>query len=322
MKHAGKFAQPRQIRGLSLVEVMVTVAIGLVITLGVVGVVGVNQQNLRITESLSESQENARMAFELIARDVRQARDTGCGPVASTGVTDLDGTWWGNWFPFRGFAGTTAAPAVTIGSGTGQRVTNTQALQLQGTGEAVVISNFPASNKVTLKTTAHSLTASGSIVICDMDSASLHNVSAVSGADVTFTPNIVISDPDNPQFQAAQYTAVTWYIGNNGRAAEGGRSLYRIRRTPAGTTETEEILPGVVDMTIRYHRVGQADFDTTMPASEADGDLINAIELTLVTESTQSSVATDAATANSELVGSDGRLRRTLTHVIAIRNTL
>jgi len=321
MKSAGKFAQTCRMRGVSLVEVMVTVAIGLVITLGVVGVVGVNQQNLRITESLSESQENARMAFELIARDVRQARDTGCGPVASTGVTDLDATWWGNWFPIRGFAGTTAAPAVTTGTGIGQRVSSTEALQLQGTAEAVAISNFPAQNKVTLKTSTHSLTT-GTIVICDMDNASLHNVTAFSGADVTFTPNIVISDPDNPQFQAAQYTAVTWYIGNNGRAAEGGRSLYRVRRTPAGTTVTEEILPGVVDMSIRYHRVGQADFDTTMPASEVDGDVINAIELTLVTESTQSSVATDAATADSELVGSDGRLRRTLTHVIAIRNTL
>ena len=71
MKPAHKIALPRRMRGLSLVEVMVTVAIGLVITLGVVGVVGVNQQNLRITEGLSESQENARMAFELIARDVR-----------------------------------------------------------------------------------------------------------------------------------------------------------------------------------------------------------------------------------------------------------
>ena len=321
MKPAFNFAWPGRMRGLSLVEVMVTVAIGLVITLGVVGVVGVNHQNLRITESLTESQENARMAFELIARDARQARDTGCGPVASNRVTDLDTSWWGNWYPVRGFDGSTAAPGVSTGTADHQRVTDTQALQLQGTGEAVVISSFTGVDKLTLKTTAHSLTTGSNIVICDMDNASLHNVSAVSGDVVTFTPNVVISDPDNPQFQAAQYVATTWYIGNNGRAAEGGRSLYRVRRTPAGTTLTEEILPGVVDMSIRYHRVGQADFDTTMPASEADGDTINAIELTLVTESTQGNVA-DTAITDSELVGSGGRLRRTLTHVIAIRNTL
>lgn len=321
MKPAHKIALPRRMRGLSLVEVMVTVAIGLVITLGVVGVVGVNQQNLRITEGLSESQENARMAFELIARDVRQARDTGCGPVTASRVTDLDTTWWGNWYPIRGFDGTTGAPGVTTGSATGQRVSGTEALQLQGTGEAVVIGSFTGLNKVTLKTSSHSLRA-GTVVICDMDNASLHNVTAVSGADVTFSPNIVISDPDNPQFQAAQYVATTWYIGNNGRAAEGGRSLYRVRRTPAGTTLTEEILPGVVGMNISYHRVGQANFAATPPTSEADSDLINAIELELVTETTQSSVATEAANADAELVGSDGRLRRTVTHVIAIRNTL
>lgn len=311
-------------RGLSLVEVMVTVAIGMVITLGVVGVVGVNQQNLRITESLSESQENARMAFELIARDVRQARDTGCGPVASNQVTDLatgaNVQWWQDWYPVRGFDGTTAAPGVTTGTGKDQRVAGTQALQLQGTAEAVVIASFTGTNQMTLKTATHSLTG-GSIVICDMDNASLHNVTAASGASITFSPDVVISDPDNPQFQASQYTAVTWYIGNNARPDEGGRSLYRVRRTPASTTVTEEILPGVVDLTIRYHRVGQADFDTTMPASEADSDTINAIELTLVTESTQGNVA-DTAVTSSELVGSGGRLRRALTHVIAIRNTL
>lgn len=308
-------------RGLSLIEVLVSVAIGLVITLGVVGVVSVNQQNLRITESLSESQENARMSFELIARDVRQARDTGCGPVTASRVADLGSSWWENWYPVRGFGGSTAALGLTTGTGTGQRVANTEALQLQGTGEAVVISNFTGLNVARLKTNSHSLTT-GTIVICDMDNASLHNVTAVSGADITFSPNIVISDPDNPQFQAARYTAVIWYIGNNSRADEGGRSLYRMRRTPAGATVTEEILPGVVDMRIRYHRIGNADFDTIAPANEADSDTINAIELTLITETTQSNVATEAANANSELVGSDGRLRRTLTHVIAIRNTL
>ncbi len=304
-----------------MVEVMVAVAIGLIITLGVVGVVGTNQQNLRITESLSESQENSRMAFELIARDVRQARDTGCGPVASNEVTDLGTTWWENWYPIRGFTGAAASPAVTIGTGDGERIAGTQALQLQGTGETVVIASFTGTNKVTLKSTNHSLT-SGTIVICDMMNASLHTVSSVAGATITFSPNIVISDPDNPQFQVAQYAATTWYIGNNGRAAEGGRSLYRVRRTAVGAIVTEEILPGVVDMRLRYHRAGEADFEATPPASEAIGDTVNAIELTLVTESTQRNVTTDAATADSELVGADGRLRRTLTHVIAIRNKL
>jgi len=308
-------------RGLSLVEIMVTVAIGLIITLGVLGVVSVNQQNLRITESLSESQENARMAFELIARDVRQARDTGCGPVASNRVIDLDpSSWWENWYPVRGFDGSTAAPGVITGTTESLRVANTQALQLQGTGEAVIINNFTGVDNLTLKTTTHSLTG-GSIVICDMDNASLHNVTAASGASVTFEPDVIISNPDNPQFQAASYSAVTWYIGNNERDAEGGRSLYRIRRTPAGTIVTEEILPGVVDMRIRYHRVGETNFDDTMPASEDDSDTINAIELTLITESTQGNVA-DTAITDPDLVGSDGRLRRTLTHVIAIRNTL
>lgn len=318
-------AQPacyRHMRGLSLVEIMVTVAIGLIITLGVVGVVGVNQQNLRITEGLSESQENARMAFELIARDVRQARDTSCGPVPSAQVTDLGSSWWENWNPIVGFPATTATSAVSTGAAKEQRVNNTGALQLQGTTDAFLINSIAAANnKATLSSSTHTLT-NGPIVICDLENASLHNVTASAGAEITIAPNVAVTDPDNPQFQAARYTAVTWYIGNNGRADEGGRSLYRIRRTPNGTTVTEEILPGVVDMVIRYHRRGQAAFETTPPADEETWDTVNAIELTLITETTQAKVTTDSASADSELVGTDGRLRRTLTHVIALRNTL
>lgn len=304
--------------GLSLVEVMVAMAIGLIVILGVVGIMGVGQQNLRISESLSESQENARMAFELIARDVRQSRDTSCGSVSTNSVIDLDASWWGNWAPVRGFSGATATTAVSIGSGSGQRVNGTEALQLQGTEDAFIINALTATT-ATLNGT-HTLTA-GAVVICDLEHASLHQVTASAGQVITLNPAVAISDPDNPQFQAARYAAVTWYIGNNTRAGEGGRSLYRIRYTPAAGPLTEEILPGVVDMTVRYHRSEQADFELASAiTTDAAWETVNAIELTLVTESTQSGVATDVATANTALVGSDGRLRRTLTHVIAIRN--
>lgn len=302
--------------GLSLVEVMVTLAIGMVVTLGIVGIMGINQQNLRITEGLSESQENARMAFELIARDVRQARDTSCGPVSET-PAPLNGNWWGQWQPLLGLGGATATTAIATGDGAGQRVAGTQALQLQGSGETGIIKNI-VGNLIKLQDSVGSL-GSGPIILCNLQTASLHTATAADDDEITPSPAVVVTD--DPPFQVARLTAVTWYIGNNGRATEGGRSLYRVRLQPDGNPITEEILPGVVDLSVRYHAKNANDFTSTAPTTPDAWNLVNAIELTLTTESTQRNVTSEAA-SGSELVGSDGRMRRQITHVISLRNTL
>ncbi|KYC29217.1 conserved protein of unknown function [Sterolibacterium denitrificans] len=330
-------ARRLRMQGISLVEVMVALTIGLILTLGMVGLMGGNAQNLRITESLSESQENARMAFELIARDVRQARDTSCGPLGNSSVRKIDPAdatpdWWEEWWPLRGLAGDEETGAASFGNAIAERVANTQALQLQETEDVALINTFPSTTTVQLKDNTPGFAQNTIIVICDMDNASLHQVTAVAGTTLTIDPAISISDPDNPQFQAARYYAATWYIGNNGRADEGGRSLYRARLDANGNVIQEEILPGVVDMEIRYHTRGEASNDFVEAADLLDPnnatttknnwDQINAIELTLVTESTQRNVASPDADADAGLVSqADRRLRRTLTHIIALRNT-
>lgn len=327
-------------QGFSLVEVMVALTIGLILTLGMVGLMGGNAQNLRITESLSESQENARMAFELIAREARQARDTSCGPLDSSSVRKLDPAaanpdWWEEWWPLRGFAGNEDAGAADFGDDKAERVAGTQALQLQETEDVALINSIPSTTTVQLKDNTPDFAQNAIIVICDMDNASLHRVTAVAGNTLTISPAVSISDPDNPQFQAARYYAATWYIGNNGRAEEGGRSLYRARLAANGNIVREEILPGVVDMAIRYHSKGAPsgnfmevdDDDLTDPdnltKTQSNWGQINTIELTLVTESTQRNVATPNAGADDNGLTSqaDRRLRRTLTHIIALRNT-
>ena len=313
MKQHAYFIQ----RGLSIVEVMVTLAIGMVVTLGIVGVMGLNQQNLRITESLSESQENARMAFELIARDVRQARDTSCGPVAPT-PANLNGNWWGQWRPVLGFDGATVAGAVGFGDGIGQRVAGTQALQAQSGGETRIIQKITGT-KLDLQSNADTL-SSGPVIVCDLQAASLHIATAAGTKAITTAPAVTVNDPDNPPFQVSRLTATTWYIGNNGRATEGGRSLYRIRLQANGTPVTEEILPGIVDLSVRYHTKNAADFTDVLPATPAAWNEINAVELTLVSESTQRNVTSEVT--NNALAGSDGRIRRQITHVISLRNTI
>lgn len=304
----------RHQRGLSLIEVMVTLVIGMVVTLGVFTVTSRNSQNLRVTEGLSEAQENARMAFELIARDVRQARDTGCGPVAVTG--GITGTVWsGGWWAVRGFgAGDYAAS-----------VAGTQALQLMGGAQSLLIdtgtitSSGLKSSLDFMSPAAPLGTANGWVVVCDLEGGSLHRVSSAAGNKLVFSNEVNVTNVDNPQFMASRATAVIWYIGDNGRPADGGRSLFRARLTDAGAEVAEEILPGIVDMQILYHRRTDANFvpAATIGTTANAWNAVNAIQITLTTETTQAGLT--EGTTNT-LATADGRLRRELSQVIALRS--
>ena len=97
-----------------------------------------------------------------------------------------------------------------------------------------------------------------------------------------------------------------WYIGNNVR---GGRSLYRrVMRSGAAGPQVgvEEIAEGVTDMQLEYLTrtsgvYNSADMITDWPA-------VVSVRITLVLEG-QDNVATDG-----------GRIDRTLTHIVAVRN--
>ena len=66
-----------------------------------------------------------------------------------------------------------------------------------------------------------------------------------SGTNYTFPRNSWVG----------RMTAVSWYIGNNGRVADGGRSLFRVRLMPGGgALQAEEIVSGVTDLQITYGR--------------------------------------------------------------------
>ena len=66
-------------RGLSLVELLIAMTLGLVLTLGASAVFLAGQRNLALNEELSRRQERLRFAKEWLARDLRQLGYLGCG---------------------------------------------------------------------------------------------------------------------------------------------------------------------------------------------------------------------------------------------------
>jgi len=81
------FIKPNKIfkqSGLSLVELMVAVTIGLVLLTGVLQIYLGSKQTYRMQDALSRLQENGRIAIEMLQRDIRPAGFMGCRKLDAT----------------------------------------------------------------------------------------------------------------------------------------------------------------------------------------------------------------------------------------------
>lgn len=73
-------------KGLTLVEMMIAMTIGMILLGGVVTVLISSKSTYRVNEAMSRMQENARYAFQLLSRDIRMAGYRGC--VGNNAGTD------------------------------------------------------------------------------------------------------------------------------------------------------------------------------------------------------------------------------------------
>jgi len=97
---------PRRQKGLTLVEIMVAVTLGLILTAGLIQVFVSNKQVYRVQEGLARMQENGRFALDFITRDVRGAGFAGCAgnttPIVNT-LNNAISLPWNFASPMQGF---------------------------------------------------------------------------------------------------------------------------------------------------------------------------------------------------------------------------
>jgi type IV pilus assembly protein PilW len=79
------FAVPRALvrgvrrqAGLSLIELMIAMVIGLVLILGLIQVFAASRQAYQLSQGIARNQENGRFAIDFLSRDLRMAGHTGC----------------------------------------------------------------------------------------------------------------------------------------------------------------------------------------------------------------------------------------------------
>jgi type IV pilus assembly protein PilW len=315
-------------RGFSLIELMIAMVLGLVVISGVTSIFLANQQTYRANAGLSDVQEGSRIAFEMLARDVRGAGLTGCdstsGRVANV-INTVGGTtpWYADWNnAVHGYDdAATDDPALTGLSGAGAPVAGEPSVHLISAGAIAATvgansGNNPAS--IQLNQPTDELADGDIIMICDYDHAAIVQVTNNYPAAVLLHDKGNNMNPGNcskglgyptdcsgangnsytfPQnSQIAELTASDWYIGTN---PTGGKSLYRLALSNSSgnvTATAQEMVRNVTDMKLLYHQQGGATFGNAaaIAASGGDWSTVDAVQVTLTLQSTNQRAGVNA----------------------------
>jgi type IV pilus assembly protein PilW len=272
-------------------------------------------------------QDGSRIAFEMMARDIRDAGLVGCnnnGRVANVLNAAPGGTgtpaWWADWGnAVHGYgSGTTATdPALTAGAAVTNQVSGTDSLQLLGadnTGLSVASTPSSTAANFQVNDPSSGLIPGDVIIVCDPDHATIVQVTGpASGNQVVVHNKGGSESPGNcskgmgyptvcsangngykfgPNSQIFKLGAADWYIGNYNTT--GGRSLYRLSVATVGSTPTatpQEMVRDVTAMNVSYHQAGGTSFSAA--SDSTNWATVDAVQVQLTLESVDKRAGTD-----------------------------
>jgi type IV pilus assembly protein PilW len=311
----------RSAAGFSLVELMVAMLIALLLSAAAISLFLSNKRVYGATEDLGRLQENARVAFELMARDIREAGGNPCDVrmrvVNVVGPSD----WWADFN--GGISGFDEGALPGSAGGTDAiRIQYFQTTDIETTGDMESSTGPLPVNSIA------GIVPGQILLVCGFfspEEAPVTDAVAIFRAGISggaLTHEVAdgntsdefsgVSVPSSVVFPAGasigSLRALQWYVGDND---DGGTSLFRAQlRYVAGGPEMgqpEEIVPDVTDMQITYMEDGA--WSSGLPSNWNN---VSAVQVELEIEARSSRTGT----VDGEL------LSRKLVHVIALRNKL
>ena len=335
-------------RGLTLVELMISLTLGLLITLAIGYLYTNSRQTYRMNDNVARMQENGRYAMEMIGRDIRMAGYWGCaGMTISSPVNTLNNaTDYAYKFgtPVEGHEATgtsTWAPAKDAGI-TGV-VSGTDILTVRGVFDSgVTVTSHPGGSppgSADLKVSAGSGLVEGDIVlVSDCSNAAVFqitNINTSSGKD-NVVHNTGTGIPGNAtkalgkEYEGGEIMRIatfTYYIGLN---AAGRPALYRLSRGTA-----EELVENVENMQVTYgvDTDGDRTVDEFRTANNvANWNTVRSVRVRLLLVSPDDNLVsppqtyryqdTDGDGIPEAVTATDNRLRYVFTGTVGIRNLL
>ena len=345
MSSRGAMSRSRQ-RGFTMVELMIALLLGLLVVGAASSVFLSNRRVYGATEAVGRIQENQRAAFEILARDLREAGGNPCMRFDAVvtdqfgiRIADPDMSFW-NAFA-RGLVGAegdgTTPDAISIFSANrlSYRVTEhsrpnngikvAQQTDAISNDQAAVICN----NDYAVAFITSGVTASGTSISYDGAANCAGNLtrpqaSATTCELIETSPAYCFSLGHGVARSAADTTAcpggigvspayvvipdtVRWTLEANGR---GGSSLFR---TENGVRS--EIAEGVIDLQLAYKLAGNALYLTAKELTADDWARVTAVHVRLAFQ------AERGALGLGDVTGTGGAaLRRDMSDYVVLRN--
>jgi type IV pilus assembly protein PilW len=336
-------------RGLTIIELMVSVALSLAVLSALIYVYVGSRGAYRGSEAVARVQENGRFAIDWLAREIRSAGFYGCasrGPVPVIIAADFTGFAMG----LQAVAGVENGAGWTAPGGV-PRVR----------GDVLLLSGMSGSPAGILDSDPNAAGASRHIDKCiglkHHDLVMATNCARSTIVRVTNQPENGSCPPgpggnevtdadhiDHPDFRLdppylkssramlLKFAAFAYFIGQN---PAGAPALYRTSLDPIGNDPTEEVVDNIEDLDLLFGEDtdGDGSVDTYRSAAQViDWRNVLSVRITLIAVGPESGAtnrpqsyyfgADDGGTAVAWDTKNDLRLRQVFTSTVAIRNKL
>ncbi len=347
-------AAPHQ--GLTLVELLITLALSLILLSGLIPLFVASQTSYQLHQALAQIQETARYAASTLSRDIRMAGFRGCASrhVAYTNhLADPPAAFT----PARGIAGWEAEDSATGGYtlATHRPVTDASIsgwLSSQSDTPVLNPDTFAVAQSDILRiwhTTGNQVSGTllgtqlrtaqtppyathDVLLLSDCRAAALVSACGVSGrtTELACAANATQPAVNTAGWQVWQAAGWLYYVGKRGRQATQPPTLYRRMISKNATTETaQELAEGVESLQIRYGEDTDGDHlvDQTVTADQVTNwQSVISVQIDLLVRSLNPVLATDEPqqiTFNgTNLTAQDGYLRYPFSLSITLRNRI
>lgn len=339
-------------RGLTLIELMISMVIGLVLVGGVLSIFVSTNQTAKLNDNLMRVQENARGAFDVMARDIREAGQNPCGSKRVANILRVGGAIpvWTDWNlgTLRGYDNIQDETAIeAFGTAKTDRVSGTDATLVIKTGqENYTVDNHDIVLNRFVLTDGSKFKENDIAFVCDALSSAIFQIWNVSGSNkkidheagignmncgnflsyaspVTSCPTTSKqfdrTKPETPEVKIAPLNSSFWYVGY-ADDTQSKRSLYRSNITRDGTNiimKTDEVIPDVQDLQITY-----------LTRDASTGLASNWVDATAITDWTDDSATTQVVAVKLDVTlqttdkvsATQTPIQRHLIHVVGMRN--
>lgn len=327
-------------QGLSLIELMIAVALGIFITGGMISLFVNSSQSYRVQENMSRLQENGHFAINFLTQDIRMADYWGC-LNSSVGIANNLNLGSG----FDDFSN-----AIIAAESNGLNSSDSITIKMVEPSE-IYVESVPASVSANIKVTPDSGLAENDIVLVSdciegnifqitnfSDSNSsfdniAHNLGSVSAGPGNGIQPLLKKYGTDAQVYKMLYMTYTIAAGAGGQPA--------LFRSINGATALE-LIEGIESMQIKYGVDTDADnspnfytdySSTTIVAGTATTTALTAdqmnqvvsVRVSLVTTTLEDNISTQAVpytVFGATTTPTDRKIRRVFTSTIAVRNRL